>query len=280
MPITLFCDGIERPNGCWRWLLFCLRQPGHTTWSSEYVQVQNNFSWWPSPIISLVESKTIHTALVVIEVSLVVAIHNGIAISPTCDQSCQLPGVAESQLQQSKSKAVYDGNSRLTSIASWFSLWTQPSILPSTLTWFIPTMTTHVSAHEDINNSSAVILAQTNPPDPEHTPNSKFFQSNYYYYKKKRLRCGKVRGKKDTPPKKRWGTIICCTYHWKLQEGDGFYKDVGPFAECLFIDPTCIIRIVLFFAIHVLSKCSFLCRASSSVHEDYQSIHQGCSYPQ
>eukprot|EP00984_Skeletonema_dohrnii_P007543 scaffold2747_cov80-Skeletonema_dohrnii-CCMP3373.AAC.2 len=42
-------------------------------------------------------------------------------------------------------------------------------------------MTTNVSAHEDNNNSSAVILAQTNPPDPEHTPNSKFFHSARWF---------------------------------------------------------------------------------------------------
>eukprot|EP00984_Skeletonema_dohrnii_P017972 scaffold8291_cov79-Skeletonema_dohrnii-CCMP3373.AAC.1 len=38
-------------------------------------------------------------------------------------------------------------------------------------------------AHEDNNNnnSSAVILAQTNPPDPEHTPNSKFFHSARWF---------------------------------------------------------------------------------------------------
>ena len=43
------------------------------------------------------------------------------------------------------------------------------------------TMTINVSAHEDNNNSSAVILAQTNPPDPEHTPNSKFFHSARWF---------------------------------------------------------------------------------------------------
>eukprot|EP00984_Skeletonema_dohrnii_P007097 scaffold2555_cov148-Skeletonema_dohrnii-CCMP3373.AAC.1 len=44
-------------------------------------------------------------------------------------------------------------------------------------------MTTNVSAREDNNNSSAVILAQTNPPDPEHTPNSKFFHSDRWFRK-------------------------------------------------------------------------------------------------
>jgi hypothetical protein len=46
-------------------------------------------------------------------------------------------------------------------------------------------MTTNVSALEDNNNSSAVILAQTNTPDPhpEHTPNSKFFHSDRWFRK-------------------------------------------------------------------------------------------------
>eukprot|EP00984_Skeletonema_dohrnii_P032768 scaffold27452_cov78-Skeletonema_dohrnii-CCMP3373.AAC.2 len=54
-------------------------------------------------------------------------------------------------------------------------------------------MTTNVSAHEDNKNSSAVILAQTNPPDPEHTPNSKFFQARWGRMKEIMIRVASCR---------------------------------------------------------------------------------------
>ena len=52
-------------------------------------------------------------------------------------------------------------------------------------------MTTNVSAHEDNNNSSALILVQTKyPPDPEHTPNSKFFHSDRWFRKEEIMNRG------------------------------------------------------------------------------------------
>ena len=111
MPITLFCKYvIERPNSCWQRLLFCLRQPGRTTWSSEYVKSTKQLLMMTKPnhLTCWIKNYTHSISSFRSKLSSSSYHHNCIALSPACDQSCQLPGVAESQLQQSKT--VYVGS--------------------------------------------------------------------------------------------------------------------------------------------------------------------------